>query len=267
MVELPRQINPDQAAAIESIAGAAENASQLVALGNGVLNVVLGTSLKFLWSMLNTLQFIVFFTEWNVQVPANAEIAIKTFRSIALGEFIPFHWLTDPIKEAMKSSEDEDEKANVFSNMGVMLLIGLVLLLIILPVFLAAKFCGSKLKGYIEKFKKKLMWNSVLRFVLQSYLKNTIACLFAISLMKFENGGSSTNAVLSIVILVVLAIIPILAMVLLYKKRNELASDETRGRIGSLYLGIRTDSMHEYAYSAVFMLRRLIYAILTVACL
>ena len=47
--------------------------------------------------MINTLQFVVFFTEWKVQFPLNAKIAIETLRVVALGEFIPYHILTDPI--------------------------------------------------------------------------------------------------------------------------------------------------------------------------
>ena len=76
---------------------AANGAANTVATGNIAINILLGTSLKYLWGMINTLQFVVFFTEWNVMIPPNAKIAIATFRNIALGEFIPYHWLTDPL--------------------------------------------------------------------------------------------------------------------------------------------------------------------------
>ena len=52
------------------------------------LNLVLGVSLKFLWGMVNSLQFIVFMEQWKVNWPPNASIAIKTIRMIALAEFI-----------------------------------------------------------------------------------------------------------------------------------------------------------------------------------
>jgi hypothetical protein len=52
------------------------------------LNVVLGLSLKYLWGMINVLQFIIYMNEWKINWPANANLAIKTLRTIALGEFI-----------------------------------------------------------------------------------------------------------------------------------------------------------------------------------
>lgn len=51
------------------------------------LNLVLGVSLKFLWGMVNSLQFIVFMDQWKVNWPPNALVAIKTIRMIALAEF------------------------------------------------------------------------------------------------------------------------------------------------------------------------------------
>ena len=85
----------------------AQGTANAIATGNIFVNILLGASLKFLWGMINTLQFIVFFTDWKVRIPTNATIAVKTFRKIALGEFIPSDEITDPIKD-MTMSEDED---------------------------------------------------------------------------------------------------------------------------------------------------------------
>lgn len=87
--------------------GAANSAGNAVATSNLAVNILLGASLKYLWGMINTLQFVVFFTDWNVQMPPNAILAIKTFRTIALGEFIPYDWLTDKILGVFKSEDEE----------------------------------------------------------------------------------------------------------------------------------------------------------------
>ena len=92
-------MDPETAAAMASAMDTANGAANSITTGNIVINILLGSSLKFLWGMINTLQFIVFFTEWNVIIPPNADMAIETLRVIALGEFIPYHWLTDPITE------------------------------------------------------------------------------------------------------------------------------------------------------------------------
>ena len=131
---------------------AAQGAANSVATGNVVLNIVLGSSLKLLWGLINTLQFIVFFTEWEVQMPANAVMAVETFRVIALGEFIPYDWLTEPMAEAFKSDDAEDGengRSDVLSNMGVMLLALIAIIIVAVLVVVCVKYCkpGSKLHG------------------------------------------------------------------------------------------------------------------------
>ena len=55
IIKLPRQIDPEKAEAIESTMNAANGAANTVATGNIAINILLGTSLKFLWGMINTL--------------------------------------------------------------------------------------------------------------------------------------------------------------------------------------------------------------------
>ena len=70
---------------------AANSATNTILTGNIFINILLGSSLKFLWGMINTLQFVVFFTRWEVQIPPTTKEVIKEFRKIALGEFIPWN--------------------------------------------------------------------------------------------------------------------------------------------------------------------------------
>ena len=66
LVKLPRQIDPEQAAAITSTMDKAQGAANTIATGNIFVNIVLGASLKLLWGMINMLQYVVFFTDWAV---------------------------------------------------------------------------------------------------------------------------------------------------------------------------------------------------------
>ena len=55
----------------------------------------------------------------------------------------------------------------MLSNMGIMLVFALILILVIIPVFIVIKFCPpGKIRGLFEKLKAKLMWNSVIRYIL-----------------------------------------------------------------------------------------------------
>ena len=175
VIELPRQIDAEKAEQIESTMDVAQSTANAIATGNIAINIFLGASLKLLWGMINTLQFIVFFTEWNVQIPANASIAIETFRAVALGEFIPYDWLTEPIKRMTEGSnfseegDDDNEGRSVLGNMGIMLLFLLILLVLILVVIFVARIKnkpGSRVYGLAQWFKRKLLWNGVIRYVL-----------------------------------------------------------------------------------------------------
>lgn len=79
-------------------------------------------------------------------MPINAQMAILTFRKIALGEFIPSEWLTDPLRELTQSDPEDDGKGSALGNMGVMLIFGLLLVIIIGLVILIARLNkpGSK---------------------------------------------------------------------------------------------------------------------------
>ena len=111
------------------------------------------------------------------------------------------------------------------------------------------------------------MWNSVIRYVLQAYLKISITCMLAIFLIDFKNSKATINAIVCILLLTFISIIPFIFMRILYKKRKTLHKSRVRKKLGSLYLGIKTKNSIEYSYSMVFLIRRMIYAILTATCL
>ena len=93
--------------------------------------------------------------------------------------------------------------------MGIMLVFAVVLIIVIIPVFIVIKCCPpGKIRGFFEWIKTKLMWNSVIRYVLQSYLKNSIVCLMAFPVLSFDNFKSTTKAAINIALLTFLFIIP-----------------------------------------------------------
>ena len=153
-------------------------------------------------------------------MPSNAEMAIQAFRVIALGEFIPFEWMTEPLKELTRVEETEDgeaeqgdaDKSNVIANMGVMLVILAIFLVVILLICFIVGTCkkGSCCHRLGQKLKAKIFWNGLLRYVLQSYLKISMSCLMALSVMKWDELVSSINSGLGLLMLAVLLCQPVL---------------------------------------------------------
>ena len=119
----------------------------------------------------------------------------------------------------------------------------------------------------VAKAKAKIFWNMILRFVLQSYLKNSMAVLFAIYVISFREDKSIINGSISLVLLIVLIALPIAFAVILHRNRDRLDTEPMRAKIGSLYLGVHARTPFQRLYSSVFLSRRLLYAILTVVCI
>ena len=64
VIPLPRQLDKDMAGELAGAVDTAISGSNAVMTANTVINIILGSSLKLLWGMINTFQFVVFFTEW-----------------------------------------------------------------------------------------------------------------------------------------------------------------------------------------------------------
>ena len=160
----------------------------------------------------------------------------------------------------------DDEGFNVLENMGVMVLILLIMLVVVAVVVFLIKTCkkGSCCHRNADKLKKKLFWNSFLRYVLQSYLKTSLATLGAVALISFKSNGVSANDIVTILLVIVLGSMPIIFSCVVERNKVALPRRTMKAKIGSLYLGIRTTSWYQRAYSTVFLLRRMWYAVLTV---
>ena len=86
----------------------------------------------------------------------------------------------------------------------------------------------------------------------------------AVSLVEFTSDGGTANAIIALLVLAVLILLPVLTLRVLCKRKEDLQSEEMREQIGSLYQGLRTNSIIQLLYSTVFLVRRLLFAVVTV---
>ena len=133
-------------------------------------------------------------------------MGLKTFRVIALGEFIPTKMFMDPILGLINPEKDEDDEddegaaagtadedkpsANVLENMGTMLFLLILFIFALLIAAIIIKSCkeGSFCRKKAEGIKKKFFWNGAIRYVLQSYLKTAMGATAALVLVSWEGG-------------------------------------------------------------------------------
>ena len=112
---------------------------------------------------------------------------------------------------------------------------------------------------YYMQLKRKIFYNTFIRFCLQSALKTQIA--FCLTLM---NGGWTNWKGSSLVIqklvalvgLIIFTLLPVLFGFILKRKKADLWRPSVKAIIGSLYLGLNTQSPWALTYTIVFMVRR-----------
>ena len=130
--------------------------------------------------------------------------------------------------------------------MGAMFVVLTVIVILAILVTIIYRKCkkGSKFHTLVMKIRAKIFWNSMLRFVLQSYLKVAIGTLFSIYLINTDTSGDIANTVFAIIVLLILIIFPIFFAIVLHRNRSSLDSQELRDRIGTLYLGINVTTVY-----------------------
>jgi hypothetical protein len=100
------------------------------------------------------------------------------------------------------------------------------------------------------------MWSSILRYSTTSYLNYSITTVLNLRLIRDLDTQS-------VVITAVTALYVLIWPFIIYKilKANDLAKPEIKVQIGSLYMNYETDKQSVYHFTAFFLYRRLIFAI------
>ena len=152
--------------------------------------------------------------------------------------------------------------------MGVMLVVLIFILFLAILIVSLIRFCkcSSKLHSVFLKVKKKLFWNTFLRYALTSSLKTSISVTAALSMISFSDTKRIADAVVSITLITILVALPFFFAYLLQRNKTELTKQWMRDKIGSLYLGFKVSTFGERLNSSVFLTRRLLFATLTAVC-
>ena len=144
-----------------------------------------------------------------------------------------------------------------------MLVIALAIVVVIIILGIVAYFITQADYIWYKRYrniKGKIFYNLLLRFVLQSNLKMGFAAATTISIATNFATGS---VIIALIELAFFCVCPILFRYILHRNRLDLEKPSMRGKIGSLYLGLREDRQGALMYSSVFMVRRLFFIMLT----
>jgi len=212
------------------------------------INIFLAAALKYMWGLVDVLQFIVFTPYWVITVPENAARVILTLKYVALGEFIPYALITDKIKAMFgmeaQSQEEQDmlesagvRSSNIFENLDSMIVFFLVIVVAIafLGLFNFCKYRNYKVFKFYMQLKNKIFWNMIIRTSLQSYLKTVMSTWASLKVMQWSSAKYIFTSLAAILVAVILIVIPVVYVYVLRKNFIRLEILSVREKYGSLY--------------------------------
>ena len=152
------------------------------------------------------------------------------------------------------------DEPNLLRSLGVYPLLFLIILLFMLysSILAFGKNNNLSVRRQYLNLRRKLYWNSFLRFYLQIDLKLThqaIAVAWFLGMTDFLR--FSLNSALSLVLIAA----PFCILWVLVSNKDSLMDRETKAKYSTMYDGIKTESNVTVSYTFVFLARRLAFVL------
>ena len=264
--------------AIHAVGNSAAQGAQAFSLLSFVICLVLGYGLKYLWNIINVLQFTIFILRWRINMPLLTLEFLKALKMLVLFEFIPTADIIKWIKGKAGFSKDQDSDENApdsQSDGDTLLIAGVLTLVAILLVLLISKCTCLIGKDYrvfkiYMKIRQRLFYNSIIRYLYTGAIRlqlnsiDTFLAGFALSLSSVSKWGSA--------IFTFVAIYGCYTKFFIFMRKNRQILDRpsTRAKYGVLYDGFEPISVlgqirYVEFYSLTFFLRRAAFVAVTFA--
>ncbi|TNV86062.1 hypothetical protein FGO68_gene6948 [Halteria grandinella] len=269
---IPPQISEGLQAFMQELKGSVTTASITIITSNFLINLVLSSSLSYLWGALNVLQSLTILSLMSLSVPGPARVVLLVAMQLSQMDILP----ADDIYDATLTFE-ADEPVNEFfdqggyqstssiRNLGSSYLYGLLVLGVGIFI-LIGKSLHSKLNARIQRIISKVQdsvcYNFFIRFVLQSYQQFALVALINITHLQMIKSGDALSALATPLLASIVLLAPPTTYFLLKKSSNPTFPQ----KFGSLSEGLRTNTSMAQHWSIVFMLKRLI-TVLVIICL
>lgn len=235
---------------------------------NIILNLFLGTTLQYIWGMINCLQLIVNIPLMGIQMPANVVffysilINFVTFNIIPTDEMFnkTFDFYSTDYYNT-KFNELGYGSMNIVENLGSnMIYIWIIAGLYILQFgFKFIKGCHRQLNRFYHYTAKSMYYSVLIRYAIENYLNFSICSLLNIYKLYFRTWSDYIASILTFVFVANLLLLPFAIVVFLYVNFKKLAQETFKRKYGSLYENIDTNSKSKILFNFVFLIRRTIF--------
>jgi hypothetical protein len=157
------------------------------------------------------------------------------------------------------------ESSNLMKNLE-LLFVAIIGLLVIIAFVLLIRLIAKKFESVnkvVTIISRKLFFNSILRALLETYLKFSNSTWISNKKLDFstiDTKEEKINVTMTFVFLAVILIFPDFTYFILYKYKDKLEDEDFKGRFESLYLNVNTQVDKSILMIILFVTRRLIYA-------
>ena len=216
--------------------------------------------MQYIWSTLSMLQLITHTRFLEVPIPAPCQILFQQLNQISNMKFHKIPIVRDYL---LKHSR---KVINIIKKVGMVTctMIGVISLIIILSVLQILTRRFEKVQAFVIKIKRKLMWSSVLRSLMQGYFAMSLLHLTKFSKHPTEFSLESSQSFLTFLVVLVFPV-----LITRYFKRNK---DSLQDKIfkesyGSVYQNIRVLKLSNKGninWIPIYLYKRLLLVIITI---
>ena len=242
-----------------------------------ILNLLLNGAMSQLWSVFNTLQIILAMPLLAVIMPANVLLVQRVVNEVINFQVVEKQTLKETIYEPIfgsinqnfSSLSKEEDESLLLSMLMLLLGLAVLLLLIALLTFCKRKVlprCCSCFQKLVNMVMAKLMFNSILRALMQTYLQTTLAMWISLRATNLTVTTGQVDFALFFLTIAFAVSFIVLSYKFLKRNHDNMRIPQFKSRFDSLYQNLDYYKKKALLNTSFFLLRRILFAGVIVFC-
>lgn len=240
--------SPEEAEKVNNSGAAAGDGSKAATGGNFFVNLLMASSLKKVWSMIEGLQVVCHMPLFNIKSPGNvnafndflADLAfLNIFDTSSFTNDIFYFPEMDPL--GLNFANAGFDTSLLIPSLGTLffMLLGQIQLMLVHLLLICLAKAIPKTTRVRDKVSTYLYWNGSIRFMMEAYID---LCLFTLTNLKELNWrepifGILASNTLSIILIVLLTVLPIFLIYFFVKNALNWTNVNFLGKYGALLEG------------------------------
>ena len=256
---------------LSDMTDSAKSAMDASLVFNLITNIAFSSSMYLLWGLINTLQMILYLPMLEVSFPANVKFLYSILLPVACLDLIPSEYTTELVFDF---SDDLDspysnileelgyETHNSISNLGS--IFTYFAIFVVGTVFMSVlKLTGLKIKRIKKLYrflKDMLIFNGFILLFMEGCMEVVISAYVNLSSNLLYTWSDKFSYYFSYVALAInLILLPLGLIFVMNVRKKALANKYWQKRFGSIYEGVKIDSIWSLSYNLIQLTRRLIF--------